>query len=217
MLKKVLQESNRALPSIGEALRRRRKELKLSMQVVADRAGLSVGFISQVERGQSTPSLSSLNSMAAVLDLPMSSLLDQPDAGQSHTKSKTRSTYSVGENTLAYERLSTTFNHSQLHSVIVHEPPGHRYEPISHRGEELFFVLSGEITVEIEGERHVLAEGDSIHFDSYRTHSSWNNGTETASFLWCGTMDIFGANASETNPLHKNEMSEAATDKQRGK
>jgi len=149
MLKNVLPDSNRTLPSIGEALRKRRKELKLSMQIVADRAGLSVGFISQVERGQSTPSLSSLNSMAAVLDLPMSSLLEQPDAGESHTKSQSRSTYSVGENTLAYERLSTTFNHSQLHSVIVHEPPGHRYEPISHRGEELFFVLAGEITVEI--------------------------------------------------------------------
>ncbi len=203
MLKKAHPDSNRSLPSIGEALRKRRKEKKLSMQIVADKAGLSVGFISQVERGQSTPSLSSLNAMATVLELPMSGLLDQPDDGQTHTKSQTRSTYSVGEDTLAYERLSTTFNHSMLHSVIVHEPPGHRYEPISHRGEELFFVLAGEITVEIEGERHVLSEGDSIHFDSYRTHSSWNNGTETASFLWCGTMNVFGASALDANPLHK--------------
>ena len=91
----------------------------------------------------------------------------------------------------------------------MHEPPGHRYEPISHRGEELFYILAGTVTVEIEGEKHVLAEGDSIHFDSYRTHSSWNHGSETASFLWCGTMDVFGAASAETDPFHKKRDSEA--------
>ncbi|WP_293574126.1 cupin domain-containing protein [Phaeobacter sp.] len=191
------------MPSIGDALCARRKELKLSMQTLAEQAGLSVGFISQVERGHSTPSLGSLNSIASVLGLPMSSLLDQPTGEGSQTKRQNRSTYSIGDNTLSYERLSTRFNHSQLHSLIVHEPPGHRYEPISHRGEELFYILAGSVTVEIDGEHHILNEGDSIHFDSYRTHSSWNHGTETASFLWCGTMDVFGADDRGANPLHK--------------
>ncbi|MEM7068710.1 MAG: cupin domain-containing protein [Pseudomonadota bacterium] len=202
MLKNQQTDQTDPLSPIGESLRTRRKELDLSMQVVADKAGLSVCFISQVERGLSAPSLGSLNSIASVLGLPISSLLDQPEPSQGQTKRKSRKTYKVGDGELSYERISTKFNHSRLHSVIVHEPPGHRYEPISHPGEELFFILSGTVTVEVEDEVHVLAEGDSIHFDSYRTHSSWNHGTETASFLWCGTMDMFGNTPNVRNPFH---------------
>ncbi|MQY44402.1 cupin domain-containing protein [Epibacterium sp. SM1969] len=190
-------------PPLGEALRARRKELKLSMQTVADRAGLSVGFVSQVERGQSAPSLVSLSSIAAILELPLGSLLDQPSEKPSSTSQGARDKFSVADNELVYERLSTTFNHSRLHSLIVHEPPGHRYEPISHPGEELFYMLSGTITIEIDGEVSVLGPGDSIHFDSYRTHSSWNHGSEVASFLWCGTMDVFGEGGTAFHPLHK--------------
>mgnify|MGYP000235820116 CR=1 FL=1 len=56
------------------------------------------------------------------------------------------------------------------------------------------------ITVEIEGERKIMAVGDTIHFDSTRIHSTWNHGTETASILWCGTMDAFGEAPA---PIHK--------------
>lgn len=205
MLENQKLELSGPLSPIGESLRNRRRELNLSMQVVAERAGLSVGFISQVERGLSTPSLSSLNSIASVLGLPIGSFLDQPEPSQGQTFKKSRQAYKIGDGELTYERLSTKFNHSQLHSVIVHEPPGHRYEPISHRGEELFFILSGAIAVEIEGKVHLLAEGDSIHFDSYRTHSSWNHGTETASFLWCGTMDMFGDASDAQSPFHNGQ------------
>lgn len=193
---------------LGERLRARRKELKLSMQAVANGAGLTAGFISQVERGLSTPSLGSLSSIAAILNLPLGELLDQQETAPAATSHKNRPSFSISEGAdkqeLVYERLSTTFNHSRLHSVIVHEPPGHRYEPISHPGEELFYILTGTITIEIEGERSILGPGDSIHFDSYRTHSSWNHGPDTASFLWCGTMDIFGD--AGLHPLHKDAL-----------
>lgn len=203
MLKNRQSQSDDPKQPLGEVLRERRKEMKLSMKSVAERAGLSVGFISQVERGLSTPSLSSLSSIATILDLPLGSVLDQPTVSPEKTHRGGRETFAIGEDELVYERLSTTFNHSRLHSVIVHEPPGHRYEPISHPGEELFYILSGTITIEVEGEVSVLGPGDSIHFDSYRTHSSWNHGSETASFLWCGTMDIFGDSDRAFHPLHK--------------
>lgn len=177
---------------LGEALRRRRKELGLTMQAVADAAGLSVGFISQVERGLSAPSLASLAAIAEALDRPIGEFLLQPQIAGDTTRQGARVPYRVDATGNAYERLSTTFPGSVLRSVIVHEPPGHRIEPISHRGEELFFMLAGEVTVEIEGEAEILRTGDSIHFDSTRVHSSWNHTDSTASFLWCGTMDVFG-------------------------
>ncbi|MEM8729389.1 MAG: cupin domain-containing protein [Pseudomonadota bacterium] len=194
-------------PVLGEALRLRRKELKLSMQTVADRAGLSVGFISQVERSLTAPSLASLVSITRVLDIPLSSLLDQPSDGAEMTRQTGRPTYTVPGAEMAYERLSATFPHSQLHSVIVHEPPGYRSEPISHEGEEMFYVLAGAITVEIEGAVRVLNTGDSIHFDSRRTHATWNHSAEPASILWCGTMDVF---RDAPAPIHKSPLDQPA-------
>ena len=186
---------------LGRQLRACRKELSLTMQTVADASGLSVGFISQVERGLTAPSLGSLVSIAAVLKKPLGYFLEQPASGQELTRQSDRVSYKVGGGSLSYERLSANFAGSTLRSVIVHEPPGHRAEPISHEGEEMFFVLQGEITVEIESHRSVLKAGDSIHFDSRKTHSTWNHSTEIASILWCGTMDVFGD--GEPDPIHK--------------
>ena len=177
--------------SIGAALRKRRKALKLSMQTVANGAGLSVGFISQVERGLSAPSLASLRSLAAILDLPISSFLEGTDPSHKVTKGQQRQSYSLAGDARGYERLSTTFPGSKLHSLIVHEPPGHGSETSSHQGEELFYMLSGALTIHIDDETHVLSAGDTLHFDAARPHSTWNHGEEVASFVWCGTMDVF--------------------------
>lgn len=185
---------------LGAALRRRRKELGMTMQSVADAAGLSVGFISQVERGITSPSLGSLASLADVLQTPMSAFLDQPEPQGRTTRQVSRESYSVAGAPVAYQRLSTTFKGSKLHSVIVTAPPGHRAEPISHRGEEMFLVLDGEFTVEIEGNIEILKKGDSMHFDSRRVHSTWNHTNQKASMLWCGTMDIFG---NAPDPIHE--------------
>ncbi|WP_299346510.1 cupin domain-containing protein [uncultured Maritalea sp.] len=199
MVKKIT--PNNAIMSLGEKIRACRKQEKLTMQVLANRAGLSVGFISQVERNLTVPSLSSLTAIAGVLGHPMSHFVDQPLNVEEATRFGKRLSFRVGEGPLSYERISTSFEGSSLRSVIIHEPPGHRAEPISHDGEELFFVLRGEVTVELEGKRTVLKAGDTLHFDSSRQHSTWNHTNKAVSILWCGTMDVFGEEA--INPIHR--------------
>lgn len=201
MLKNTKQAQTNHDLSLGEKLRRCRKDAKRTMQYVADNAGLSVGFISQVERGITVPSLSSLRAIAGVLDKPISFFLEQPDSSIEATRADQRVNYRVAEGALSYERISAKFPGSTLRSVIVHEPPGHRNEPISHDGEELFYMISGELTVEVEGQRTILRQGDSMHFDSAKIHSTWNHTLETASMLWCGTMDVFGDDTID--PVHK--------------
>ncbi len=201
MLKSVETPAKDMRFALGDTLRTRRKEMKLSMQAVADAAGLSVGFISQVERGLAAPSLGSLASISRVLEMRLSDILDQPDGSDETTRNEARQTYRVPGAEASYERISTAFNGARLHSVIVHEPPGHRAEPISHEGEEMIFVLAGSITFEIEDQVQVLGKGDSIHFDSRRVHSIWNHTAAQATILWCGTMDVFG---DAPGPIHKN-------------
>ncbi len=189
--------------SLGEKLRVRRRDLKLTLQSVADQAGLTAGFISQIERGITTPSLSSLVSVAQVLGVPVRDLLSQPDGRDTLTRQNERPVYSVGDQTLTYERLSSNFPGHLLRSVIVHEPPGHKAESISHDGEELILVLDGEITVEVDGVLNVIKTGDSLHFPSTRVHSTWNHTKKTTTILWVGTMDVFGEDGNDPDPIHR--------------
>ena len=158
--------------TLGERLRLRRKELKLSMKEVAISSGLSIGFISQVERGLTSPSLTSLNAIANFLRSDVTNFLSQPKSKSSITRHQERDVYTINKNGLQYERLSDSFPGHTLNSVIIHEMPGHRSESISHEGEEFFFILEGAITIYIDGVVNILEAGDSLHFDSSRMPSS---------------------------------------------
>ena len=178
--------------TLGERLRLRRKELKLSMKEVAVSSGLSIGFISQVERGLTSPSLTSLTAIANFLRSDVTNFLSQPKSKSSITRNEERDVYTINKNGLQYERLSDSFPGHTLNSVIIHEMPGHRSESISHEGEEFFFILEGAITIYIDGVVNILEAGDSLHFDSSRSHSAWNHTNKVTSVLHVCTMNVFG-------------------------
>ena len=177
---------------LGSKLRGVRRSKGKTIQQVALSAGLSVGFVSQVERGIAVPSIASLKKLALALEQPVGNFLEVSPQSSQLTRSAERLPFALGHNALTYERLSHSFDGSKLSALLIHEPPGHRGEPVSHEGEELFFMIKGELTVEVEEERVILRAGDSYHFDSTKTHCTWNHRTEVATLLWCGTMDVFG-------------------------
>ena len=177
---------------LGKRLRDRRQQLGLTLKEVANGAGLSVGFISQIERGLNAPSLSSLAAISGVLRTHVTEFLTQPRPDAPFTLHGERRSFAIEQHALRYERISASFPGSVLNGVIIHKPPGHRSEWIRHEGEELFYILEGAITVETADESTVLEAGSSIHFKSTRRHSSWNHGTSPAVILHVCTSDLFG-------------------------
>ena len=191
-----------ALAPLGERLRVRRKALKLTLQEVADKAGFSVGFISQIERGITVPSLVSLVAVCRALNLEIGTFFQQPK-GNPVTRHDSRPVYGLagdGQRAVTYERLSASFPGNVLHSTLIHEPPGFRSEPMSHEGEEIFYIVSGELTLELDGEQLILEAGDTVHFPSTRTHVTWNHTTEPATIFHTCTMDVFGDGAPTGDP-----------------
>lgn len=178
--------------SLGTRLRLRRQELGLTLKEIADGAGLSVGFISQIERDITIPSLTSLINVCRVLRSEVGDFLQQPRGDKPVTRHDQRPIYALGSNAITYERVSASFPGNVLRSVIFHEPPGFRSEPMAHEGEEIFFILEGGLTIEIDGERTILDAGDSIHFPSTRTHATWNHTDGPTTVLHTCTMDVFG-------------------------
>ncbi|WP_316860990.1 XRE family transcriptional regulator [uncultured Cohaesibacter sp.] len=189
-------QQSSVMPSLGDRLRTRRKELRLTLKDVAKSASFSTGFISQIERGITVPSLTSLVAVCRVLQLDVGEFFQSPDEKVATvTRHNERTRYTLDGSpghSVSYERLSAPVPGNILRSTLIHEPPGFRSEPMSHEGEEIFYIVEGELTLEIEGETNILEQGDTAHFLSNRVHSTWNHTTEPTIVFHTCTMDVFG-------------------------
>jgi len=179
--------------TLGQRLRERRKALGKTLQQVATESSLTVGFISQIERGISTPSLASLYNVAKALETSVDHFVSRAPA-RSHSVFShigQRQTYNVGGTARFYEFLERGFPDAKLNACLSHVPPGHLTEMMSHEGEEFVYLVSGLMRYEIDGVTYMAGAGDTLHFDSRVPHRGENIGTETAVELWVGTMRLF--------------------------
>lgn len=179
--------------SLGERLRARRKAVGKTMQQVAEATGLTVGFISQIERDISLPSLASLYQVARALDASVemfvSKVPERAHSAVSHTGE--RPTFAVGDTERTYEFLERGFPEAQLNACLTHVPPGYASETMSHEGEDFVYLVRGTMAYTIDGEEFILKAGDTLHFSAARPHSARNIGADFATELWIGTMRLF--------------------------
>jgi transcriptional regulator with XRE-family HTH domain len=179
--------------SLGARLRARRKAIGKTMQQVADEASLTIGFISQIERGISTPSLASLYNVAKALDASVDMFVSRkPERTHSVVShAGRRQTYKIDGTSRFYEFLERGFPEAKLNACLSHVPPGHASEMMSHEGEDFVYLVAGEMLYEVDGVAYNLKAGDTLHFDSRKPHRGTNIGAETAIELWVGTMRLF--------------------------
>lgn len=191
-VQKRVGETN-ASNGLGVGLRARRRALGKTLQQVADECGLTVGFISQIERGISVPSLASLCSVANALETSVDSFLLQAPMRQHSivSHSGTRPVYSVGGPERYYEFLERGFPEALLNAALTHVPPGYSSEIMTHEGEEFLYIVSGEMIYDVDDKTYHLKAGDTLHFQSNRPHRSRNEGKVDAVELWVGTMRLF--------------------------
>lgn len=177
-------------PALGALIRKRRKQLDLTLQALCDAAGLSVGYLSQVERGQSTPSLGTLAQIAQALSVGLEYFISTPKPSDSLTRAGARPQFSIDGSSIMYESVSADFPGAELSSYILHVPAGYASEEVSHEGEEIIFLLDGEITQTLGGQTFILQQGDSLHYTGSTPHS-WSNETQTTTrILWTGTLSV---------------------------
>ncbi|WYL51708.1 XRE family transcriptional regulator [Aminobacter sp. P9b] len=178
-------------PKVGALIRARRRQLSLTLQELCDAAGISVGYLSQVERDHATPSLGTLAQLARSLDVAVDYFIATPSMEDGLTRADQRNRFSVDGSSIVYERIAADFTGNVLSSFILNVPPGYRSETVSHEGEEILFILEGSITQRLEDDEMVLTAGDSLHFRGNRPHS-WSNDTDKfARMLWTGTLPMF--------------------------
>ncbi|MGC1429934.1 MAG: cupin domain-containing protein, partial [Albidovulum sp.] len=172
---------------LGSAIRHRRKALGKTLENVADETELTTGFISQVERGISSPSLSSLMSIAASLQTSVEQLVSVPEKYSEYVQKDRRQSYTLGTEGRFYEKLGPGFPGALIHSQIIHRPAGHESEKMCHQGEVFCYLLAGEVEYHLNGEVFIMKPGDVIHHHTSKPHFSRVLGKAGSVELWVST------------------------------
>jgi len=175
-------------PAIGTRVRALREAMDLSLRDLAERSGVSAPMLSQVERGETSPTLAVAAKIAAGLDLTLSQLL-RLDEGEHVAVSRAgeRRRYERGGH--RFEELTPPLPGQRadvsLHTLKPGATTGGPDDPPMHEpgSRETAVILEGGLSLFIEGVRHELSAGDSVTFDADLPHHFENDGEEPTRFL----------------------------------
>ncbi|MGE3702715.1 MAG: helix-turn-helix domain-containing protein [Hyphomicrobiaceae bacterium] len=178
---------------IGNRMRELRKTKRMTLAALGKAAGLSVGFLSQVERNLSSPSIKVLHDIARVLGVNISWFFEENDPATTHERrhivrlaKRRRLHFGSG---VVDELLSPNLS-GQLELLLSRFEPGAESGgdgPYSHDGEEGGVVLAGSLELWIGDAHYVLEEGDSFGFSSTVPHRYRNPGKTEAVVVWVVT------------------------------
>ncbi len=150
---------------IGERIRKRRHEQNLSLRELGERTNVSASFLSQVENGQVSPSLNSLQSIATALEVPMFYFLNNVQGGDVVRADK-RSKLYFANSKIGYDLLTPDFSRKMMAVMIHLKPYAQRIAlPLARPTEQFMHVVQGCMEIKVGEATQKLAEGDTIYFD----------------------------------------------------
>ncbi|WP_134725378.1 helix-turn-helix domain-containing protein [Paracoccus luteus] len=181
---------------LGARLRLRRKVRGLSLKEVARRADVSIGLVSQVERGLTMPSVRSLGAICGALEMPVGWLFDTADAGGADdlvVRRHQRRVLDLGAKGMVKELMTPDSCPGIQMMRLVIRPGGSTGDtPYNHpTGSKCGTVLSGRLMLEVDGEVRRLNTGDSFAFEATRMIRFWCEGSEAAEVLWIVTPAVY--------------------------
>jgi transcriptional regulator with XRE-family HTH domain len=171
---------------IGEAIRYYRKKRGLTAEKLAEYVGVSQSMISQMERGQTAPSLDTLWKLSYFLEEPVFSFFESiEDKAVTVIRKGEHKRITMSRPEVWYEMLSPNRDKKWKFFKMIIDPGENKDQPLMlHKGEESGYVIDGELEVKIEEETYLLREGDSISFESTLPHSFHNPGDKPAVAIW---------------------------------
>jgi transcriptional regulator with XRE-family HTH domain len=172
------------IESIGEGIRRERLRRGLTLAQLAAQVNLTVSALSQIERGASDPSISSLRRIAGAFDVPMFQFMVGTAQREIVVRKDRRTKLNFPDRELEYELVSAdTSGEFEVLSLTIAPGGSTGALPNSHASEECALVLSGEVVAEVAGQSYALGAGDSIKIHRELLHRFVNVSTDNADVL----------------------------------
>ncbi len=169
---------------LGRRIRRGRTELGLSLRDLARRVGVSAGFLSQVERGQVSPSLATLQAVAEALEMPLMYFVMEEGVGEHVVRAGKGKRLELPGSQIRYELRSPSSARKMLVFVATMQP-GTVEKAVAppFSTQETIYVLAGELVLALGDEAYTLGPGDSITFDGQDLISLANPGDREVSYI----------------------------------
>ncbi len=184
-------------PRFGLQLRHYRLMRKLKLKELADLAGCSESLLSRVENNQINPSFTTLHRLCQALDTTMASMMTPAEPALCHVTRPGerpvvgRSSLRDVENSEAEVFVPYADGRLLEGVILTVRPGGNSNGLLSHRGEEVGYVLEGTFELTVEEEIHTLGPGATFFFRSDLAHSYRNPGEATTRVLWVNTPPTF--------------------------
>ena len=168
--------------NVGRRLRKLRAEHDLSIRALAEKSGLAINTLSLIENAKTSPSVSTLQQIAAALDVPITVFFetDTPKTHVVYTKAGSRPSANFAHGTLADLGAGMADSVVQPFVITLEPNRGSGANPIVHTGHEFVYCLEGRITYTIEDRTYLLEPGDSLLFESHLPHRWQNVGVQQA-------------------------------------
>ena len=175
--------------AVGAHLRQLRIGKGLSLRTVAKAAGISVGFLSALERSHMSASVGTLRRLARYYKTNILEFYDTADRNKYLVRPRDRKVLEAGEG-VRMELLAWGGTVMEPHLFRI-APRAGSGESYTHLGEEFLYILEGELEIFLRGEEYRLKAGDSFYFESTVPHKWTNPGSSETLVLWVNTPPTF--------------------------
>lgn len=177
---------------VGDEIQGLRKARKMTLAQLALQAGVSVGHLSQIERGISTPSIKALHGISRALDVNISWFFSRAEPGPPEEREyivRQKRRRQIRFDAGISDFLLTPSLKSELELLMTTLAAGASSgkQPYSHDGEEAGIVIAGQLEMWIDGKSFLLGQGDSFAFKSTLPHRYQNPGPTEAVVIWAIT------------------------------
>jgi HTH-type transcriptional repressor of puuD len=170
---------------IGEKLRLFRKERGLSIRVLAERAGLSPNTISLIENNSASPTVTTLYTIANVLDIPLSAFFVEDENGEDVRLVRAQDQERTVIPGVKVSVLPSDILDRRVHILhfVVEPGKGSGNDQMVHPGDELVICIQGELEYRVKDTIYNLKEQDSLAFNAGFPHSFFNRSRAETHFL----------------------------------
>ena len=171
--------------SIGERIKILRTEQGMTLAELSDKSNLSISYLSQIERDKTTPSLSTLETIARSLNTGLRYLFETDDEVAFVVRANPGKGTAPRTNPILREPLMPITGNPDIEVYRITFDPHSPLELIERfAGEEIIYVLGGQLTISIGEELFILNAGDSLHYDALLIHSWRNESDLPCTIIW---------------------------------
>lgn len=175
---------------IGKKLKELRLQNDLTLNDLASRSELTKGFLSQVERNLTTPSIATLEDILEALGTNMSEFFREEEEKQ--IVFQTKDFFEDVQDDYTIEWVIPNAQKNQMEPILLMLHPHKKsHELLAYQGEEFGYVLKGNVTLVCGNKKYKLKAQETFYLEGTKSHYLYNHGSSDAKVLWITTPPMF--------------------------